>query len=73
MYLQEIEFDYGDIDDPMTYQQAMKSPQVALWQQAIVKELESMTKNNVWCLVKPSINTKAVNCKWVFKTKRDAE
>ncbi|TQE12682.1 hypothetical protein C1H46_001702 [Malus baccata] len=39
----------------------------------MVEELESMANNNVWSLAKPSDNTKPVNCKWVFKTKRDAQ
>ncbi|KAM1088384.1 hypothetical protein ACFX19_016501 [Malus domestica] len=72
VYLQESEFDIGDIDDPMTYQQAIQSSQVIIWQKAMEEELESMTKNNVWTLVNSSSNIKPIGCKWVYKTKRDA-
>ncbi|KAM1561756.1 hypothetical protein ACFX1Z_004844 [Malus domestica] len=73
VYLQETEFDFGDIDDPMTYHQAMQSPQKVLWQAAMKEELDSMSKNSVWSLVQSPPNIKAIGCKWVFKTKRDAE
>ncbi|KAM2808794.1 hypothetical protein PS2_043635 [Malus domestica] len=72
VYLQDSEFDIGDIDDPVTYQQAVQSSQVTLWQKAMEEELESMAKNNVWTLVNPSSNIKPIGCKWVYKTKRDA-
>ena len=72
VYLQESDFDIGDIDDPVTYQQAVQSTQVILWQKAMEEEIKSMTKNNVWTLVNPSSNIKPIGCKWVYKTKRDA-
>ncbi|KAM2452367.1 hypothetical protein ACFX1W_009696 [Malus domestica] len=72
VYLQEAEFDIGDIDDPVTYQQAIQCPQVALWKQAMEEELDSMTKKKVWTLVNSTSNVKPIGCKWVYKTKRDA-
>ncbi|TQD69871.1 hypothetical protein C1H46_044597 [Malus baccata] len=51
VYLQESEFDFGDVDDPLTYSQAMNSPQQSLWHIAMKEELESMSKNKVWTLV----------------------
>ena len=71
VYLQEAEFDIGDIDDPVTYQQAIQCPQVALWKKAIVEELNYMAKNKVWTLVNSNSNAKPIGCKWVYKTKRD--
>ncbi|TQE08812.1 hypothetical protein C1H46_005583 [Malus baccata] len=73
VYLQEHEFDLGDIDDPLTYSQAMTSPQAVLWKKAMEEELESMSKNNVWTLVESDSKTKPIGCKWVYKTKRDAQ
>jgi len=35
-------------------------------------ELKSMTQNFVWDLVKLAEGCKRVDCKWVFKTKRDS-
>ena len=73
VYLQESEFDSGDINDPLSYSQAMSSPQAALWKKAMEEELESMSKNNVWTLVELGSNTKLIGSKWVYKTKRDAQ
>ncbi|KAM1462770.1 hypothetical protein EV1_046409 [Malus domestica] len=36
------------------------------------EELESMFKDKVWSLVEPKSKLKPIGCKWVFKTKRDA-
>ena len=73
VYLQESEFDFGDIDDPLTYSQAMNCPQHALWNTAMMEELESMSKNEVWTLVASNPQIKPIGCKWVYKTKRDAQ
>ncbi|KAM1269944.1 hypothetical protein ACFX15_001999 [Malus domestica] len=72
VYLQEAEFDIGDIDDPATYQQAIQCSQAALWKKAMMEELDSMAKNKVWTLVNSNSNAKPIGCKWVYKTKRDA-
>ena len=72
VYLQETDFDIGDIDDPITYQQAIQCPQVALWKKAMEEELDSMYKNKVWTLVNSTSDFKPIGCKWVYKTKRDA-
>ena len=63
-YLQKVEYDLGDEDDPVTY----KSD---LWKAATSKELASIASNHVWTLVDGSDTKKAEGCKWVFKTKRD--
>ena len=36
------------------------------------EELKSMVENNVWDLVELPKGSKRVECKWVFKTKRDS-
>jgi hypothetical protein len=35
--------------------------------------LGSMSKNQVWTLVDPPSDRKAVECKWIFKKKTDAD
>ncbi|KAM1015922.1 hypothetical protein ACFX2A_046661 [Malus domestica] len=72
VYLQEADFDIGDLDDPISYSQAIGSSQSTLWQNAMKEELDSMYKNNVWTLVESSPQIKPIGCKWVYKTKRDA-
>ena len=36
-------------------------------------ELAFMKKNQVWDLMKLPTNSRLIGCKWVFKTKRDAQ
>ncbi|BES98092.1 Hydra magnipapillata [Nesidiocoris tenuis] len=62
----------NDVSDPLTLSQALESPQASQWKRAIQFEIESMNKNNAWILVDPPANQKIVDCKWVFKTKRDS-
>ncbi|CAL2224945.1 unnamed protein product [Prunus armeniaca] len=45
VYLQEVEFNIGDLDDPISYREAMESSQSTLWQAAMEEELASMDKN----------------------------
>ncbi|CAL8150675.1 unnamed protein product [Prunus armeniaca] len=73
VYLQEVEFDIGDEDDPKSFDQAMKSAQAPLWHKAMLEELNSMAKNGVWTLTYSTSSRKPIGCKWVFKTKRDSQ
>jgi len=41
------------------------------WLYAMKDDLKSMTQNCVWDLVKLPEGCKRIDCKWVFKTKRD--
>lgn len=70
-FLQESESDFGDTDDPTTYKQAVESTRAHLWHTTMLEELDSMKKNRVWSLVQAS--QKAIGCKWIFKTKRNAK
>ena len=58
--------------DPKTYKQAMKSPNSKQWENAMKEELSSLNKHNTWDLVDLPAGKNLVGCKWVFKTKRDA-
>ncbi|XP_048442623.1 uncharacterized protein LOC125478484 [Pyrus x bretschneideri] len=55
----------------LDHNQAMKSLQVVLWQRQ--EELDSMQKNNVRSLVHLPAKVQTIDCKWVYKTQRDAE
>lgn len=33
-------------------------------------KMESMYSNQVWDLIEPPMDVKAIGCKWIFKTKR---
>ena len=72
VYLQEHEFDVSNSSEPVTFQEAMKSPQSGLWMDAMKDELSSMSQNKVWELVELPKGCRPIGCKWVYKIKRDS-
>ena len=70
-YLNEANIDIGKHNDPTSYKEAINSDQSSEWNKAMIDELGSMDKNNVWDLVELPNGVKPVGCKWVYKTKLD--
>ncbi|KAK1685925.1 hypothetical protein QYE76_046773 [Lolium multiflorum] len=60
-------------EDPVTYEEAMMSPDSNKWQEAMKSEMGSMYDNKVWTLVDLPDSRKAVENKWIFKRKTDAD
>lgn len=60
-------------DDPTSFHGAMESKESAKWIEAMRDEMRSMDANGVWVLADLPTNRKAIECKWIFKTKRDAQ
>ncbi|KAK1607150.1 hypothetical protein QYE76_030823 [Lolium multiflorum] len=60
-------------EDPATYEEAMMSPDSNKWQEAMKSEMGSMYDNQVWTLVDLPDSRKAVENKWIFKRKIDAD
>ncbi|KAK1696745.1 hypothetical protein QYE76_013442 [Lolium multiflorum] len=60
-------------EDPATYEEAMMSPDSNKWQEAMKSEMGSMYDNKVWTLVDLPDSRKAVENKWIFKRKIDAD
>ena len=58
--------------DPTTLDEAMKSADASKWEVAMEDEYHSLLANGTWELTSLPKDRKAVGCKWVFKTKRDA-
>ena len=56
-------------DDPFTYLEALHSPDAAKWVHAMTDEVNSLKENKTWELVRLPDGRKAIQCKWVFKTK----
>ncbi|KAK1682786.1 hypothetical protein QYE76_043634 [Lolium multiflorum] len=60
-------------DEDPTYEEAMMSPDSNKWQEAMKSEMGSMYDNKVWTLVDLPDSRKAVENKWIFKRKTDAD
>jgi len=72
VYLQEHEFNSVESTDPVSFHEATSNSDHFHWMAAMKDELASMKKNGVWDLVDLLAGCKTVVCKWVFKTKRNA-
>ena len=61
-----------DHDEPTNYEEAMMSPDSAKWLEAMKSEMGSMYENKVWTLIDLPIDQRAIEIKWIFKRKTDA-
>src|SRR4051812_24861409 len=59
--------------DPATYEEAMMSLDSNKWQEAMKSVIGSMYENQVWSLVDLLDGRKALENKWIFKKKTDAD
>src|SRR4051812_31212991 len=59
-------------DEPANYKEAMEGPESEKWLEAMKSERDSMCANKVWTLVDIPEDQKAVENKWIFKKKTDA-
>ena len=62
-----------DHDEPTNYEEAMMSPASDRWLEAMKSEIESMYENKVWTLVDLPDDRQAIENKWIFKRKTDAD
>jgi hypothetical protein len=62
-----------DHDEPVTYTEAMEGPESEKWLEVMKSEISSMYDNQVWTLVYIPSNRKAVENKWIFKKKTNAD
>ena len=62
-----------DHDKPTNYEEAMVSPDSAKWLEAMKSEMRSMYENKVWTLVDLPDDRQAIENKWIFKRKTDAD
>ena len=62
-----------DHDEPMNNEEAMMSPDSAKWLEAMKSEMGSMYENKVWTLVDLPDDRQAIENKWIFKKKTDAD
>ena len=62
-----------DHNEPTNYEEAMMSPDSAKWLEAMKSEMGSMYENKVWTLVDLPDDWQAIENKWIFKRKTDAD
>ena len=62
-----------DHDEPMNYEEAMMSPDSDKWLEAMKSEMGSMYENKVWTLIDLPNDRRAIEIKWIFKRKTDAD
>ena len=62
-----------DHDEPTNYEESMMSPDSAKWLEAMKSEIGSMYENKVWTLIDLPIDRRAIEIKWIFKRKTDAD
>jgi hypothetical protein len=62
-----------DNDEPATYVEAMMNLDSKKWQVAVRSEIDSMGENQVWHLVDPPDGVRPIECKWIYKKKKDMD
>ena len=60
-------------DEPTNYEEAMMSPDSAKWLEAMKSKMRSMYENKVWTLIDLPIDRRAIEIKWIFKRKTNAD
>jgi Reverse transcriptase (RNA-dependent DNA polymerase) len=59
-----------DPDEPITFQQALDSPESQQWESAMQSELKTLEENDTWTITEPPIGARVLRGKWVYKIKR---
>ena len=62
-----------DHDELANYEEAMMSPDSAKCLEAMKSEMRSMYENKVWTLIDLPNDRRAIEIKWIFKRKTDAD
>src|SRR3954467_15670711 len=62
-----------DHDELANYEEAMMSPDSAKWFEAMKSEMGSMYENKVRTLIDLPDDRQAIEIKWIFKRKTDAD
>ncbi|KAJ9565881.1 hypothetical protein OSB04_001847 [Centaurea solstitialis] len=63
----------GDLNEPVSYGEAVSGNESEQWQEAMKAEMQSMYDNQVWELEDLPQHCKVVGHKWVFKKKTDMD
>lgn len=58
--------------DPVTHQEALSREDATLWKQAMCDGYEALMSTDTWTLTELPPGRKSIKCRWVYKTKYDA-
>lgn len=61
------------VPEPSSYREVLRSPEKEKWFEAMNSEINSLKENQTWELTNLPKNRKALQCKWVFKIKRNPD
>lgn len=64
---------FPGLADPENYKEAMKRADADEWKRAMQDEINSLHENQTWTLTTLPENRQAVDCKWVYRMKRNAD
>ena len=67
------EFTHQVMEDPETYEDALKSKDSLEWKTAMDREIASLKENQTWILTDLPPGAKAIPCKWVFRLKKNPD
>jgi len=58
-----------EIEEPKSYEEAMKRSKRKQWENAMKEEMDSHQKSHTWDLIEKPEKQKLIGCKWIFKLK----
>ena len=61
--------DVVELDEPLCYREAKRSPDWKNWEKAMIEEMDSLKKNNTWVLVNKPKGKRVIGSKWIYKRK----
>lgn len=67
-----MELNIAEIIEPITYEEAIMSPQSEEWEIAMNEELKSLNDRNTWEILNKPENINCIGSKWVYKVKTDS-
>ena len=62
-----------DNGEPSNYEEVMAGPDSKKWLEAMKSKIGSMYENEVWTLTDLPVERRAIENKWIFKKKTDAD
>ncbi len=63
----------AELDEPLTYEEAVASPQSNAWLTAMQEELAALSAHNTWELAQLPAGARPIPVKWVYKIKRNTD